>query len=437
MNFNSQKFKFLVLALTSCASHQTTRTTASVPEINRASINTKVSNALGIPFFFTLPETSFLPLPQSILDNDHLFVFRHPDAGADPRKFLGLRLFGADEQVSREVISEEIVKAGLVQTGDILLSFRNQWAGTGPYPHLQMGVSHSGIAYVKDGVLHNLDMPLDPQHNGPDYRSRINSNHYREASLIHIVRPRGFGPSQRVILQKWIDRIVDQAPRSAKVLAFNAEYGKPNAKPGKQNQFIKDLGRIALGMAPETTPRISMYCSEFVWVLLALRNCDPDLTKQDFAGNEYPKCIQPLIEPAPLLGNAASGSENGIAGLADGPLLILNSLKMSQSEKIKKIDVVFSQNANLENMSAGHRAAAAAIPKILLDSLKEYYKIAGLDPIRTPMIRTTINAATPPNYSPPMFLVNTLLERRNPNRVFDYVGTLAIEEIKPFAEEIK
>ena len=81
-------------------------------------------------------------------------------------------------------------KSGLFQTGDLLLTFRSEWGGAGAYPNVQMGISHTGIAYVKDGELHNIDNPLNEEYLGTGMRADLTSEHYSTLNYIHVIRPR-------------------------------------------------------------------------------------------------------------------------------------------------------------------------------------------------------------------------------------------------------
>ena len=45
-------------------------------------------------------------------------------------------------------LSARLGKSGLLQTGDIMLTFRSEWGGAGAYPNIQMGISHTGFAYI-------------------------------------------------------------------------------------------------------------------------------------------------------------------------------------------------------------------------------------------------------------------------------------------------
>ena len=97
----------------------------------------------------------------------------------------------------RAGLAQRLGKSGLVQTGDLLLTFRSEWGGAGAYPNVQMGISHTGVAWVKDGVLHNIDNPLNEEYLGPGNRGELNSEHYRTLQFIHVIRPRNLTDAQR------------------------------------------------------------------------------------------------------------------------------------------------------------------------------------------------------------------------------------------------
>src|SRR5690606_40351755 len=111
-------------------------------------VNAQIAKRLGIPVYFTLPESARIELPESIDTTDKLIDFRHPDAIKANAK-VGLRLVVA----KRAGLAKRLFKSGLVQTGDLLLTFRAEWAGGGAYPSVQMGISHTGVAYPQDGAV--------------------------------------------------------------------------------------------------------------------------------------------------------------------------------------------------------------------------------------------------------------------------------------------
>ena len=47
-------------------------------------------------------------------------------------------------------MSEKLAAAGVLQDGDIVLTFRPEYQGTIPYIHVQMGTTHASVAYLKE-----------------------------------------------------------------------------------------------------------------------------------------------------------------------------------------------------------------------------------------------------------------------------------------------
>jgi hypothetical protein len=387
--------------------------------------NEEMARRLAIPVYFALPESARARLPRTIDTPDLLVDFRHPDAlKADAR--VGLRLIVA----KRDGLARRLAQSGLVQTGDILLTFRPEWGGVGAYPNVQMGISHTGLAYVKDGTVHNIDNPLDQEFIGEGKLTELNSEFYSGIGLIHVVRPRNLTDDQKTNIVDWATRLNDAAKRVfPDQIDFNQDYNDPKYKPGKPLSFVKRLGQIALGQKPRG--QIDMYCSEFAWSLLALRDCDPDDNVNAFRSRSMPVCVTPIMQPMHATGTYVGGeSRNAYTGLADGPLLVVSSLKLPREERDRLLRSIFvADPAGMEKMSEGHRDIA----KKMQDSfakLETYYQSAASGAwlgLKARLISSAIGKAIPANYSPASYLVNTLLPPDNANRTMDYVATIVME----------
>jgi hypothetical protein len=70
-----------------------------------------------------------------------------------------------------------------------------------------MGVSHTGLAYVKGGVVYNIDNPMDQEYLGPGYRAQLNSSHYNTLSVLHVIRPRYLTDAQKKNIETWATRL--------------------------------------------------------------------------------------------------------------------------------------------------------------------------------------------------------------------------------------
>lgn len=388
-------------------------------------VNEEMAKKLAIPVYFAVPNSARLRLSRSIDTADRLIDFRHPDAIRSGSR-VGLRLIAG----KREGFARRLARSGLVQTGDLLLTFRPEWGGVGAYPNLQMGISHTGVAYVKDGTVHNIDNPLDEEFIGAGKLTELNSEFYQSINLIHIVRPRGLTDWQRANLVVWATRLNAAAKEAfPSRIGFNQDYNDPKYRPGKPLTFVRHVGRIALGQsAPE---KVDMFCSELAWSLLALRNCDPDENLNAFGGSGMPTCVTPIMRPMRATGDYMTRkAPNAYTGLADGPLLVISSLRLSPERRDRMLQSVFvADPEGMSKMSEGHREIAQAMQEKFA-TLETYYRSAASGAwlgLKAKMIGGAISRAIPENYSPASFLINTLLPPDNAYRTMDYVATILIE----------
>ncbi len=388
--------------------------------------NERLAKKLNIPIYFTVPKSTWAPLTGPFNTTDVLVDFKHPDAlksGSD----AGLRIVSTP----RSGMSARLAKSGIFQTGDILLSFRPEWGGAGAYPNIQMGISHTGVAYIKDGKLRNIDNPLNEEYLGKGMSADLTSAHYKDLKFIHVIRPRGLTDEERANIIAWATRINSSAGKIyPSQIKFNDDYNAPKFKPNHTLNFVQHLGQIALGQNPSGV--LDLYCSEFAWSLLSLRDCDPAKTADQFKGSRVPSCVKPPMRPLVATGNNIPNEGRSTRiGLADGPLTVIDELKMPLDDRRALLEQVFVENpAGLKKMSEGHRKVAEAMqPKF--ETLKDYYLgVSGgnmLQRTRARMIRATFNVVVPENYSPTSYLLNTLLPPENVNRTMDYVATIVIE----------
>jgi hypothetical protein len=295
-----------------------------------------------------------------------------------------------------------------------------------------MGISHTGLAFVKDGTVYNLDNPLDAEYIGKDYKSQLTSSHYNTLNLIHVIRPRNLSEADRANILAWSTRLTGSAKKVyPSQLSFNQDYNAPKFKAGQPVDFVKRLAQI--GLAQNPSGNISMYCSEFVWSVMALRQCDPTSGATDaaFRGNGVPSCVKPIMTPMDATGSYIfSRSRTAYAGLADGPLLVVDAMKLPNDKEADLLNTIFVDDPKkLAKMSVGHRQVAQKM-KPDFAPLQRYYIDAatgGWGRWRSRSIRFMSNRKVPENYSPTSFLINALLPSDNSNRTMDYVATIAIE----------
>lgn len=436
-------------------------------------LNQIIQQKIGLPFFFTIPKDLQSKWhPEYVGDdksngNDIIFDFFHPMSGNTPSEKIGLRLFLANESIGRKNVAKQLSSTGTVQTGDVLLSFRPEWSGLGSYPHIQLGVSHAGLAWIKDGHVRNLDMPLNNNYNrdqlNPSEPSFLSSKHYREAKFIHVIRPivkeqemldyndkiairpgktacglkrkdENLYRCQRNKINRWAERIYDDMDNIYQVgtstivpgkMSFNSNYIAPSVATMSSEELIRDTGRLALSMQRKKVKGLTSFCSEFVWSLLGLRNCyNGDLS------SDNPECIKPIFSPMKAVG------VNDEYGFTDGPPVLMDRLVSAGHDPRQLLPEVFQSTVDSSEMSSGHKKAAEQV-KPLMDALKQMYgaRYQLLNPSLTVEQRAQIykqlqdasaklNSEVVPTFSPTSFLVHALLPEGHPQKAFKYIATI-------------
>jgi hypothetical protein len=333
----------------------------------------------------------------------------------------------AKKKITRQAAVKELLKKGILKSGDIVLSFRTSWEKTTAYPHIQMGVSHAGVIFVEGGVARNIDMPLDADYNNSLINSSLDAPHYLETDALQIVRPRDFDAVKQKNLLSWIGTLRKNYAniRNTGLMKFNGNYMDPKFnRYGNGNQFITTMARIMNG-ENKTSTDLTMYCSEFAWALLSLANCTPADILADSGANAG--CVEEIMKPLPML------NDGNLPGLAEGPLAVLEELEISPDEKVELTKALLYEGP-VEGLSPGHRALAT-MPEIvkLIGLMKLMYpaKLTGAAVIPFPAPNTPItavaamvNGEAPRNYSPTSFLINAMLDSNHPERKFDYVATV-------------
>ncbi|MBB2754548.1 UNVERIFIED_ORG: hypothetical protein GGI57_005283 [Rhizobium aethiopicum] len=350
------------------------------------------------------------PLPgKSILDVSSFFMPPHqtwaqidPSANADVlvtemagEGDLGFRVFHLKESVQgKKQASIDLARSKLIQTGDILLSFRPLWDKTLAYAHMQLGVSHSAIAFIVsengEPLVVTLESPIS-------YSSPLNSpEHYSDLDAIHVVRPT-LDATQKENLEKWGRLIITHRDK----FKFYTDYSMPMYKRGvpgvtSPGDEIRLLAEIALG---KLNVDFESYCSEFVWSILGLRKCDPS------AFNE--SCISPIFQTGNGMLTGLIPKISGDAGLVQGPEATLTKGNFSDSDRTGIltnsvfVDVLTDPSQLTGRMSAGHIKVAEENSDNM-KVLNGYYK-AG----EPAALAGEINKGVTANVSPTSFLLRS------------------------------
>lgn len=422
-----------------------------VPESEaKVALNQKIRGILNIPMYYNFPYDTHLPLKNSNVSNTGpVYVLNYKEGRESRGEALGLRLLVVQGKEDRLRNSQKLAESGIFENGDVVLSFRPEWFGSLKYSHVQLGVSHAGLLYIEEDqktgkkYLKNLDMPMDEVHVGQGY---LNSEHYLGAPFVHVVRPRGLTAEQKKNLGAWIRLMASAGPKAyaQNKIRFNQDYSDPKIKNDPDLAFVGDLGRIALGLPNQKYQKLTNYCSEFVWSLLALRDCDPATAKNNFQSQLTPSCVKPFFNAMPVLGNVLLSdnpeNENLTVGMIDGVPLVIEWLKKltrfqtatnESLDELIKISVFDRATGAPEKISSGHKAVEEAIVSAnpqFYAGLLQYYQLINDENAATntmiPAMAQQFNASQALNYSPTSYKVHALLPSQYKAKKFDYVGTI-------------
>jgi hypothetical protein len=382
---------------------------------------------LDVPFYFSVPKSSIgvtLNRPQypyptvwnpsTEVEDAGLRLIVINQGGQEPSK----------KKVARIDMAKRLAKAGVLQDGDVALSFRPNLAGTMAYPHVQMGVTHASLVYTQNGEAFNIDSPLDGEYVGQfstlHFTGGVSASGSRDAGTdaLQIVRPKNMDGTRKASLQKWIGTLKSNLARingQRAQVKFQSDYLKPifAATGLTTQQTVTTLGKIIL--EDDKTTKLPMYCSEFAWHMLALSNCSEEQIRS--AGPEGASCVDPVFEPMQLV-----STTEGQIGLAEGPLQ--NILIAPPADRAALIGKVFA-TGNASGLSSGHRAVAEQVAP-LMDGLAQFYsaKAQGAPAQMLAAGGEQLNAGVGNigNYSPTAFLANATLPAGV--RALDYVATV-------------
>ncbi len=232
---------------------------------------------LDVPFYFSVPKSA-------LTTEVNRRAYSYPTVWNTSKEVedAGLRIIAVKQQgtspaakkAARVDMAQQLAKAGVLQDGDIALTFRPELQGTLAYPHIQMGVTHASLVYTQNGQAFNVDSPLDGE-----YVGQFNTLHFAGGTsasgetdagtdALHILRPAGFDDARRSQLQKWASTVAKN--RAFGKVKFQKDYLNPifASKRMTTTQTVTQLGKIILGQGTMDLP---MYCSEFAWHMLASR----------------------------------------------------------------------------------------------------------------------------------------------------------------------
>ena len=231
-------------------------------------ISSAPDRLFDIPFYLSVPIRSWLDDPRlvpgaTLPSGEPIIRLATEDLGDSP---IALRLIVMrDDPNSRSSAAGKLFKAGLLQDGDVVLTFHANWANTMPYPHIQMGISHTGTIFTEGDGACNIDMPLDEIYDGTNLTGHLNSPHYLETETLHVVRPRSFSSKSKANLRAWVQRLRGNysAIRSEGLLPFNSDYLTPRYKAFGITplQSVERFGNVIDGRDRSSAPARPSACT--------------------------------------------------------------------------------------------------------------------------------------------------------------------------------
>ncbi len=383
--------------------------------------STAVDRLADIPFYFSVPKSAVtIPLNRAAYPYPTLWnkSMQGDEAGL---RIIAIRQTAgvAAHKTARREMATKLAAAGVLQDGDLVLTFRPELAGTMAYPHIQMGATHAGLVYTENGAAYNIDSPLDSMYVGQFDSAHYAGNGTDDAGTdaLQIVRPRVMEQAgRRDKLKTWIKSLKSALPRingARQQVKFQSDYMTPAfVSSGKTTrQTVTLLGKIILEQ--DTSTKLPMFCSEFAWHMIALSNCTAEEIRSAPAAGA--SCVDEVFAPMAMVGNGDK------VGLADGPLL--SAMQLPAAARGPAIASIFAEG-DAAKLSSGHRAVAQQIAP-LMGPLSQFFgaKAAGATDAQMADAADQLNANFPLNYSPTGFLVQAMGDKAT--RKLDYVATVA------------
>lgn len=383
----------------------------------------------SVAFYETFPAKAMLSLndvsfiPRSD-DSDSVVVTDYISIGAQSAtgSSLGLRMALAPQE-SRLKAAQSMAESGLIKTGDIIVSTRPLFANSLQYLALQLLATHISVAVVvnENGkkLVYNIDMPMDTDMLGGASqgfgKSVMDSPHFtndNENLMLHILRPR-LDTTQRDNIQKWFEKSLEKA-RSKKIypasLSFNSDYNSPTYRDNGDLAFVADTARLLLDQKMQSTEHLQMFCSEFAWTILSLKDCNPDTQASSFKKGKTPSCVSEFFKPMQMFGSAFSGgstSDESLFGMTDGIPMLINQTGADPQTSMQLIDFSLpGVEREAKGLSNGHKGVASAMAP-LIQQANGYFKLTlTRNAQQIDGARAQLNPASARNYSPTGFVVH-------------------------------
>jgi len=384
------------------------------------------SDVVGLPTYFTVPKHALTQMTAG--ERAHPYPTRWSPSAQSGE--LGLRIIGVpDGAGAKPTAGKNLGRAGVLRTGDVVLSFRPNLAETIPYAHMQMGITHAGIIKMDGTTAKSVDQPLDSAHNSA---APFSSKHYNETDALHIIRPRFMGePGRAEKLTVWINKAEAMIGNFGAKPPFNDDYLTPTTASGAyKNNPAKLATAIGKGLLANQLSSFKLFCSEMAYHLLSLSNCTPEQIR---SAGEVAECVEAPFAMQTMVGANAPG------GLGEGPLLGIQAAARGGADPMALVGLTFgAPNPGSAALSAGHRNANALLTQGgAVEGMKNVYGLRLQSPRATfdQLIAgvsaqneeqgsklAQLNTSVPANYGPTSYIIESMKDPAT--RTTDYVATV-------------
>lgn len=429
----------------------------------------------SLPFYMSFPVSTFLDIdsagpnkanltPSPLSDTSAPVMVNYLTLQKMKAGDLGLRIIvGSHENRART--AEQLAESNLIRTGDILVSNRPRFAQTLRYLALQLLSTHVSMAVVvtENGkkTVYNVDMPMDADMlqgaKGLGF-STMSSPHFtgeNDNLVLHILRPR-LTDVQRSNIQAWLELSLKRAREKSiypGMISFNSDYENPMYRSDADLAFVTDTAKLLIdGGKAKPTQHLQMYCSEFAWSLLSLRNCNPTADAAQIRSSSQASCVKKFFEPMNIFGSGFSSgtaASKDLYGMTDGIMMLAKSNTQDPARITELVNQAIPAGGDIQSsapgLSAGHKAVAESMKQVI-GGVNQYFTQAILSgvPAVIDNARAGTNSTSKRNYSPTAFVVHALMPntfKDSPvlQKQLDYIGTLkwATASSKPRLDSLK
>ena len=266
-------------------------------------------------------------------------------------------------------------------------------------------------------MLHNIDNPLE--RGIPGRRQRRAQQRALPHAEVHSRHPPAQPDGRAARQPRWRGR-AGSPPAAKRVypkqISFNQDYNAPKFKRGKPLDFVKHLGQIGAGPEPARHRRhvllgVRLVAAGAAGIATRAKPATPSRAAA------CPRAWRADMKPMRATGDYITRrGRYSNAGLAEGPLLVVDTLEAARSRSARSCCTRCSSRtrSGMAKMSVGHKTLAERCKPKFAPLEKYYLGVGGKwgPTMEARFISTGFKRGIPENYSPTSFLINTLLPRQ-------------------------